>query len=68
MMLSFKATNIARTMKGLKRDRDRLLNSFADEVLDVAKQIHQSTPVRQDGVGVNVVPEMDTTLTTVCLT
>lgn len=42
MMLSFKATNIARTMKGLKRDRDRLLNSFADEVLDVAKA---NTPI-----------------------
>lgn len=41
-MLSFKATNIARTMKGLKRDRDRLLNSFADEVLDVAKA---NTPI-----------------------
>ena len=41
-MLSFKATKIAKTMQGLKRDRDRLLDGFADNVLNVAKA---NTPI-----------------------
>lgn len=41
-MLSFKATKVAKTINDLKRDRDRLLNTFADEVLAVAKA---NTPI-----------------------
>jgi hypothetical protein len=41
-MLSFKATNIAKTMRSLKQDRDSLLNTFADDVLKEAKA---NTPI-----------------------
>lgn len=41
-MLSFKATDVAKTMRSLKKDKDSLLNTFADEVLETAKA---NTPI-----------------------
>ena len=41
-MLSFKATDIAKTMRSLKKDRDSLLNDFAEDVLKEAKA---NTPI-----------------------
>tara|TARA_X000001382_G_scaffold55681_1_gene38143 strand:- start:1096 stop:1413 length:318 start_codon:yes stop_codon:yes gene_type:complete len=41
-MLSFKATEIVKTMRSLKKDRDSLLDNFANDVVKTAKS---NTPV-----------------------
>tara|TARA_S200002703_G_scaffold146392_2_gene141421 strand:- start:3781 stop:4080 length:300 start_codon:yes stop_codon:yes gene_type:complete len=41
-MLSFKATDVAKTMRSLKRGQDALLSEFADDVLKKAKA---NTPI-----------------------
>ena len=41
-MLSFRATSVAKTMKSLRRDRDSLLATFAEDVFKIAKR---NTPI-----------------------
>ena len=41
-MLTFKATSVAKTMKSLRRDRDSLLATFAEDVFKTAKR---NTPI-----------------------